>query len=154
MVGSPYRTPSRELSSEEQSFPLTPRSSTDSLASRKSTPTREAQQPPSQPSKLIRLDSQDSYEEDDPESDQFQRPRLTLYDASWSEEPANGLEDDLDSTDRRRERRRRNRRIYGGGRHRHADGDADEEQDDEDDGGGGNEDMTVGEVAGLITAGT
>ncbi|GAA5901479.1 uncharacterized protein JCM6883_000224 [Sporobolomyces salmoneus] len=153
MNGSPYRTP-KELDTtdrdEREGFPLTPRSSTDSLSRNNNT------EPPHARSKLIRLDSGDSYDDDEEEGGSSQRPRLTLYDASWSEDPTAGEDNDLDrdSIDRRRERRRRNRRIYGGGRHSHADGAEDGEQDDEDDGGGGNQDMTVGEVAGLITAGT
>ncbi|GAA5958298.1 hypothetical protein JCM3765_004783 [Sporobolomyces pararoseus] len=152
MAGSPYRTSQRQLSGEVEGFPLSHRSSTDSISSNTHQGTTTSADQAAVPSKLIRLDSQDSFEDD---QDELQRPRLTLYDASWSEEPTEeGTAEDMDSADRRRERRRRNRRIYGGGRHRHAEGDEDEEQDDEDDGGGGNQDMTVGEVAGLITAGT
>ncbi|GAA6020485.1 hypothetical protein JCM11491_001369 [Sporobolomyces phaffii] len=134
MASSPSRTTHEQIA-------LTPRSSTDSL------PTRS---PPaaSPPSRLIRIDTRVGDDQDD--GDGHDHPRLSLYDASWPEDPDDPARD---SAELKRDRRRRNRRIYGGGRHRHA-GDHDVEQDDEDDGGGGNEDMSVGEVAGLIVAGT
>lgn len=147
MASSPYRNISQHDSNE--GFPLTPRSSTDSLTTDSTRPRMTPSRSNSDvqyasPSKLVRLESSEDSQDEDGEFDQ---PRLTLYDASWSEEP-----DEREQG--KRDRRRRNRRVYGGGRHRHAEGDADEEQDDEDDGGGGNEDMTVGEVTGLIFAGT
>ncbi|GAA6059569.1 hypothetical protein JCM10212_000625 [Sporobolomyces blumeae] len=110
-------------------FPLTPRSSTDSL--RTSSPPRS-----SRPA-LVRLDTSydDSTDLDIDERDD--RPPVRT-----------------DRTARRKRKERRN--MFGGGRHRHSLGatqDADD-SDDEDDGGGGNEDMQLGEVAGLIVAGT
>ncbi|GAA5926445.1 uncharacterized protein JCM15063_000278 [Sporobolomyces koalae] len=154
MPPSPYRT-SRAASPERDAFPLTPRSSSESLPAEPSHPGSPS--PPSTPSpgpeprpsaKLVRLAS----DYDDSDSDDEPTPRLTLFDASWSEDPS--TEAEASSREQQRERRRRNRRIYGGGRHRHSIGANEDADEDEDDGGGGNEDMTVGEVAGLIVAGT
>ena len=157
-MGSPYRN-SRPPSPDR--IPLTPRSSTDSLPPSTTPSSSSDTQHPQQkqlPTKLIRLNTNDSSYSDSEEEYRDGEPRLSLYDASWSEEPSSsnggggGGGERRSSFDRQRDRRRRNRRIYGGGRHRHSPGD--QESEDEDDGGGGDEDMGVGEVAGLITAGT
>jgi len=151
-MGSPYRN-SRPPSPDR--IPLTPRSSTDSLPT-STTPSSDSQHrqhnQKQSSTKLIRLNTNDTSYSDSEDEDGDGQPRLSLYDASWSEEPSSSTGERRSSIDRQRDRRRRNRRIYGGGRHRHSPGD--QESEDEDDGGGGTEDMGVGEVAGLITAGT
>ncbi|GAA6041786.1 hypothetical protein JCM8097_007160 [Rhodosporidiobolus ruineniae] len=58
-----------------------------------------------------------------------------------------------ESAEHRRERRRRERRVYGGGRHRHGAGRGEEGEYDEG-GERGSGDMGVGEVGGLVLAGS
>ncbi|BGP20062.1 hypothetical protein JCM10213v2_008197 [Rhodosporidiobolus nylandii] len=84
-------------------------------------------------------------------------PRLR-WDDTWSEEDDEdeSLQEVYERQQRgeetareRRERRRRERRVYGGGRHRHG-----EDEDELEGGEEGTGDMGVGEVGGLVLAGS
>ncbi|GAA5993953.1 hypothetical protein JCM11641_007596 [Rhodosporidiobolus odoratus] len=126
------------LPPDSSSPPLSPTSSTASLSS----PT----------------DSQSSLDEYGPGSHHSNVDPRSRWEDTWSEdelqEPlhraADRARDGVETARERRERRRRERKVYGGGRHAHGGEDDDELEGGEE----GSGELSVGEVGGMVLAGS